>query len=141
MARYTFEENDAFVSGREMRREVLGAAYADRTTQVGADDDFMGPLRQLSAEFVWAKVWSRPGLDVKTRRPINIALLAAVNRQHEVTTHVRAATEVGGVSKEEIREVLIHVMAYCGIPAAVDAFRTAKEYFDSVEGDGSGPAS
>ena len=92
-------------------------------------------MRQLSGEFVWGKIWSRPGLDIKTRRLINIAMLAALNRQPEVTTHVRAAVEEGGVSKEEVREVLLHVMAYCGIPAAVDAFRTAKAYFDEAEGE------
>ena len=62
-------------------------------------------------------------------------MLAALNRQPEVATHIRAAVEEGGMTKEEVREVLLHVMAYCGIPAAVDAFRTAKEYFDSIEGE------
>ena len=133
MAKFTYDENEDFVRGRQIRSDVLGAEYADRTTQVGADDDFMGPLRQLSGEFVWGKIWSRPGLDIKSRRLINIAMLAALNRQPEVTTQIRAAIEEGGVTKDEVQEVLLHVMAYCGIPAAVDAFRTAKKYFDSVE--------
>ncbi len=135
MVKFTYDENEDFLRGRALRGEVLGTEYNESTTQVGADDDFMGPLRQLSGEFVWGKIWSRPGLDIKSRRLINIAMLAALNRQPEVATHIRAAVEEGGMTKEEVREVLLHVMAYCGIPAAVDAFRTAKEYFDSIEGE------
>ena len=78
MAKFAYDENEDFVRGRELRGDVLGAEYNERTTQVGADDDFMGPLRQLSGEFVWGKIWSRPGLDIKTRRLINIAMLAAL---------------------------------------------------------------
>ena len=72
MTEFIYDENEDFVRGRELRGKVLGSEYNERTTQVGAEDDFMGPLRQLSGEFVWGKIWSRPGLDIKTRRLINI---------------------------------------------------------------------
>jgi 4-carboxymuconolactone decarboxylase len=133
MAKFEFDKNERFVSGQALRRRILGAAYHDASTKQGEDDPFMGPLRQMNAEYVWNGIWGRPGLPEKTRRLINIAMLAAVNRQPELRTHVRAAHQVGGVTKEEIMEVLLHTTVYAGVPAGVDAFRTAKGYFDEAE--------
>ena len=133
MPKFEFDRNERFVNGQALRRRILGAAYHDATTAQGEDDSFMGPLRQLNAEYVWNSIWGRPGLPEKTRRLINIAMLAAVNRQPELRTHVRAAYQVGGVTKAEIMEVLLHTTVYAGVPAGVDAFRTAKAFFDEVE--------
>ncbi|MGD8808977.1 MAG: carboxymuconolactone decarboxylase family protein [Gammaproteobacteria bacterium] len=133
MANFEFDRNERFVNGQALRRRILGADYHDASTQQGEDDPFVGPLRQLNAEFVWNAIWGRPGLSEKTRRLINIAMLAAVNRQPELRTHVRAAYEVGDVTKDEIMEVLLHTTVYAGVPAGVDAFRTAKAYFDESE--------
>jgi 4-carboxymuconolactone decarboxylase len=133
MAKFEFDRNERFVNGQALRRRILGADYHDASTQQGEDDPFVGPLRQLNAEFVWNAIWGRPGLPEKTRRLINIAMLAAVNRQPELRTHVRAAYEVGDVTKDEIMEVLLHTTVYAGVPAGVDAFRTAKAYFDESE--------
>jgi len=136
MAKFEFDRNERFVNGQALRRRILGPAYHDASTKQGEDDPFVGPLRQLNAEFVWNAIWGRPGLPEKTRRLINIAMLAAVNRQPELRTHVRAAYEVGGVTKDEIMEVLLHTTVYAGVPAGVDAFRTAKAYFDEIEKGG-----
>jgi 4-carboxymuconolactone decarboxylase len=133
MPKFEFDRNERFVNGQALRRRILGAEYHDATTAQGEDDSFMGPLRQLNAEYVWNGIWGRPGLPEKTRRLINIAMLAAVNRQPELRTHVRAAYQVGGVTKAEIMEVLLHTTVYAGVPAGVDAFRTAKAFFDEVE--------
>jgi 4-carboxymuconolactone decarboxylase len=136
MAKFEFDRNERFVNGQALRRRILGTDYHDASTRQGEDDPFVGPLRQLNAEFVWNAVWGRPGLPEKTRRLINIAMLAAVNRQPELRTHVRAAYQVGGVTKDEIMEVLLHITVYAGVPAGVDAFRTAKAYFDEIEAEG-----
>jgi len=133
MAKFEFDANERFVKGQALRREVLGKEYHERSTASAGDDPFLGPLRQLAAEYVWGSIWARPGLDRKTRRLINIAMLAALNRQPELLTHIRAAYQEGGVTKDEIKEVLLHISVYAGIPAGVDAFRTAKEYFDGLE--------
>ena len=133
MPKFEFDRNERFVNGQALRRRILGAEYHDATTAQGEDDAFMGPLRQLNAEYVWNSIWGRPGLPEKTRRLINIAMLAAMNRQPELRTHVRAAYQVGGVTKAEIMEVLLHTTVYAGVPAGVDAFRTAKAFFDEVE--------
>ena len=132
MASYEFDKNERFMRGQEMRRRILGPDYHDASTAQAEEDAFMGPMRQLASEYVWGEVWSRPGLPEKTRRLINIAMLAAVNRQPELLTHVRAAYQHGDVTKEEIMEVLLHTTVYAGVPAGVDAFRTAKGYFDEI---------
>jgi 4-carboxymuconolactone decarboxylase len=136
MAGYEFDRNEKFEKGLELRRRILGAAYHDKGMAQAGDDPFMAPLRQLSAEYVWGSIWARPGLPEKTRRLINLAMLAALNRQHEVRTHVQAAYEQGGVTKDEIMEVFLHTTVYAGIPAGVDAFRTAKQYFDEIDSAG-----
>lgn len=136
MAKFDFDKNKKFNEGMELRRRILGKEYHDKSVAQADEDPFMGPLRQLSAEYVWGSVWARPGLPEKTRRLINIAMLSAINRQPELRTHIRAAIEEGGVTQDEVMEVLLHITAYAGIPAGVDAFRTAKEYFDEARSGG-----
>ena len=111
-------------TGLAIRKEVVGKQYVE---QALADaDDFSGPLQELVTEFCWGAVWGREGLDRKTRSLLNLAMLSALNRPHELKTHTRGALR-NGASLEEIREVLLQVAVYCGVPAGIDAFRTARE--------------
>jgi 4-carboxymuconolactone decarboxylase len=95
-------------------------------------DDFSRPLQELVTEYCWGTVWSRPGLDRKTRSLLNLAMLTALNRPHEVKLHVRGALN-NGCSKNDIMEVLLQTAIYCGVPAAMDSLRGAKEIFHEVE--------
>ncbi len=117
---------DLFEKGLEVRRAVLGKDFVDKS--IGNADDFTHPLQELITEYCWGSVWARPGLPRKTRSLINLAMLTALNRPHEVKLHLRGALN-NGCSKEEIMEVLLQTAIYCGVPAAVDSFRTAKEFF------------
>jgi 4-carboxymuconolactone decarboxylase len=116
--------------GLATRREVLGDAYVDKALQNA--DEFSWPMQALVTEFCWDAVWNRPGLPRKTRSLINIAMLAALNRPHELRVHVIGAVR-NGCSREEIREVLLQCAVYCGVPAGVDAFRVAREALAEVD--------
>ena len=117
---------DLFEKGLEVRRAVLGKDFVDKS--ISDADDFTHPLQELITEYCWGSVWARPGLPLKTRSLINLAMLTALNRPREVKLHLLGALN-NGCSKEEIMEVLLQTAIYCGIPAAVDSFRTAKEFF------------
>lgn len=117
---------ELFDQGLKNRREVLGAEYVDAA--IAGADDFNRPLQELVTQYCWGDVWGRPGLDRKTRSLLNLAMLTALNRPHELKLHVRGALR-NGVSKEEIREVFLQTAIYCGVPAAVDSFRSAREVF------------
>jgi len=117
---------DLFEKGLEVRRAVLGKEYVDKS--ISDADDFTQPLQELVTEYCWGSIWTRPGLPRKTRSLINLAMLTALNRPHEVKLHLQGALN-NGCSKEEIMEVLLQTAIYCGVPAAVDSFRTAKEFF------------
>lgn len=119
-----------FEKGLQVRREVLGAEYVDAS--ISQADDFSRPLQELVTEYCWGTVWTRPGLDRKTRSLLNLAMLTALNRPHEVKLHVKGALN-NGCSKNDIMEVLLQTAIYCGVPAAVDSFRVAKEIFQEVE--------
>jgi len=110
----------------KVRREVLGADYVDK--QIAAADDFNRPMQNLVPEFCWGTVWTRPGLDRRTRSMLNLAMLSALNRHHEFKAHVKGAVK-NGVTKQEITEVLLQVAIYCGVPAGVEHFRLAREAF------------
>lgn len=122
--------SELFERGLAVRREVLGREHVDASLK--AADELTQPLQQLVTEFCWGSVWSRPGLDRKSRSLINIAMISALNRPHELKLHLRGAIN-NGVSKEEIREVLLQVAVYCGFPAAIDGFRVAKEAFKEMD--------
>ena len=109
-----------------IRREVLGAEYVDRG--MAAADDFMMAMQDLTTRYCWGDIWSRPGLDRKTRSMLNLAMIAALNRPHELKAHVKGAL-TNGVTKDEIKEVLLQVAVYAGIPAGMDSFRVAREAF------------
>jgi len=93
-----------------------------------ATDDFMMSFQDITTEYAWGYVWTRPGLPKKTRSMLNLAMLAALNRGPELKLHVNGALN-NGLTKEEIKEVFLQVAIYCGVPAAVVAFRCAKEVF------------
>ena len=121
----TYEE------GLAVRRAVLGEEYVDRA--LASADAFTGELQDFVTEWCWGGVWTRPGLERKTRSMLNLAMLAALNRPHEIKMHVTAALR-NGVTREEIAEVFLQAGVYAGAPAAVDAFRIAKEVFDEMDG-------
>jgi 4-carboxymuconolactone decarboxylase len=120
---------DLFEKGLKVRRTVLGKEFVDKS--IGDADDFTRPLQELITEYCWGQIWARPGLSRKTRSLINLAMLTALNRPHEVKLHLRGALN-NGCSKEEIMEVFLQTAVYCGIPAAVDSFRIAKEFFQEL---------
>lgn len=122
--------DELFQRGLEIRRAVLGAEYVDKS--IAAADDFNMPLQRLVTEYCWGAVWGREELPKKTRSMLNIAMLCALNRPHELKMHLGGALR-NGLTKTEIREILLQVGIYCGIPAAVDAFRVARETFAELD--------
>lgn len=118
--------DEKFKQGMLIRREVLGDAHVDRSTanQTPFDADF----QRFITETAWGTVWSRPGLERKTRHMLTIAMLAALGKETELAMHIRA-TQNTGVSPEEIKEVLLQVAVYAGIPAANSAFAIAKKVY------------
>ena len=120
---------DAYEKGLKTRREVLGADHVDQTIKNA--DDFNRPMQDLVTEYCWNDIWNRPGLDRRTRSIINLALLTALNRPHELKLHVRGAIN-NGLSKDDVQEVFLQTAIYCGVPAAIDSFRNAKEVFKEL---------
>ncbi len=119
-----------FDRGLAIRRRVLGARYVDEALRTA--DDFTRPLQELVTEFCWGAVWTRPGLPEKTRSMLNLAMLTALNRPHELRLHLRGALR-NGCTRQEIMEVLLQAAIYCGVPAAVDSFRVAREVLAEPE--------
>jgi 4-carboxymuconolactone decarboxylase len=117
--------------GLETRKAVLGAEHVDN--QLRAADEFTRPFQEFITEYAWGAVWTREGLSRKTRSMLNLAMLTALNRPHELRLHLRAAL-TNGVTPDEIREILMHAAIYCGVPAAVDAFRAAREVLGEAKG-------
>ena len=128
-------DQDMHARGLENRKEVLGAAHVERSFATA--DDFTRPFQDLITEYCWGAVWGRPGLPRKTRSLLNIAMLTALNREDEFKLHVRAAFR-NGVTRDEIREVLLQAAIYCGVPAANAAFKQAREVFAAMEKEGTG---
>ena len=121
-----------YEKGMKIRRETLGDAYVDRAT--AKVDDFTEDFQKLVTTYCWGEIWGREGLERKTRSIINIAMIATLNRQHELSAHLRGAL-TNGVTKEEIREILLQVGIYAGVPAMVDSFRIARETFEKIEAE------
>ena len=119
-----------YEKGLANRKAVLGADYVEKT--INAADDFNQPFQELLTTYCWGEIWGREELPRKIRSMLNIAMLTALNRPHELKLHVRGAL-TNGVSRTEIREVLMQAAIYCGIPAAVDAFRSAREVFNETD--------
>jgi len=123
------ERSAVYRKGLKIRRAVLGRKYVDAS--IKAADDFNRPFQELVTEYCWGAVWGRPGLSRKTRSLINLAMLTALNRPHEVKLHIKGALN-NGVTKDEIREVLLQTAIYCGVPASLDSFRIAREVFAEI---------
>ncbi|MFT4285202.1 MAG: 4-carboxymuconolactone decarboxylase [Protaetiibacter sp.] len=121
-----------FEAGLAVRRAVLGDAYVDRS--LASVDDFTRDLQELVTEYCWGRVWTRDELPRATRSILNLGMMTALNRPHELAIHVRGAL-ANGVSRVEIREVLLQAAIYCGVPAALDAFRVARQVFDDVDAE------
>ncbi len=122
-------QDELFEKGLKVRREVLGAEYVDNSIK-GADE-FNLPMQELVTRYCWGEIWTRPTFDRRTRSIINLAMLTALNRPHEVKLHIRGAIN-NGLSKEEIGEIFLQTAIYCGVPAAIDSFRIAKEVFKEM---------
>lgn len=118
--------NEMFERGLEIRKAVLGEAFVEKSFALA--DDFNLPMQNLTTEYCWGAVWGREGLPRKTRSMLNLAIISALNRPHELKLHMKGALR-NGVSKDEIREVLLQVAIYCGIPAGIDGFKIAREAF------------
>jgi 4-carboxymuconolactone decarboxylase len=125
--------DELFNQGLEIRKSVLGKEYVEKS--IASADDFNMPLQRLVTEYCWGAVWGREELPKKTRSMLNLAMLSCLNRPHELKIHVQGALR-NGVSKTEIREVLLAVMIYAGVPAAVDSFRVAREAIAEYEKNG-----
>ena len=115
--------SDTFDRGLEVRREVLGAEHVDRS--LAAASEFSRPMQELVTEFCWGAVWARDDLDRRTRSLINIGMIAALGKMHELAVHVGGAV-TNGCTVDEIRGALLQASVYCGMPAGLEAFRTAE---------------
>ena len=122
--------SEKFEAGLALRREVLGNDYVDRA--LANADAFSQPLQELVTEFAWGTVWQRPGLERRERSLMTVVMLIALNRPHELRLHLRGALN-NGLTRDELREALLHAAVYCGMPAAVDAFRAAREVFAELD--------
>ncbi|BBY05633.1 4-carboxymuconolactone decarboxylase [Mycobacterium noviomagense] len=125
-------DQKTYDKGLQIRSAVLGKAHVDKA--LAEADNFTKPLQDLVTEYCWGSVWGRDGLTHKTRSMLTVAMIAALNRPHELRMHIKAAL-TNGVTREEIREILLQVGIYAGVPAAVDSFRIARETFAELDQD------
>jgi len=123
---------DSYNRGLDLRRAVLGTEHVDRS--LGQVSEFSRPIQELVTEYCWGVVWSRDAIDRKTRSLLNLAMLTALNRSHELGAHVRGARN-NGASSAEIQEVLLQTAIYVGVPAALESFRVAERVLREVDGD------
>jgi 4-carboxymuconolactone decarboxylase len=125
---------DLYDIGLATRRKVLGDAYVDAS--LAAVTDFSRDIQDYVTQYCWGDVWNRPGLSLQERSLINLAMITALNRPHEFKVHVRGALN-NGVTRDQIREVLMQAGFYCGGPAALESFRLAAEVFAQLEAEAS----
>ena len=123
-------DKERFDKGLTARKAVLGAEYVEKSLH--AADDFNRDFQELVTEYCWGTIWTRDGLPRKTRSLINLAMLTALNRPHEVKAHLLGALN-NGCTREEIMETLLQATVYCGVPAGVDSFRTARALFAELD--------
>jgi len=119
-----------FNEGMKVRKAVLGEAHVEKS--MGAVSDFSMPIQHIVTEACWGAIWTRPGLERKTRSMINIAMLTALNRSHELAVHVRGAVN-NGVTEDEIREIIIQASFYAGGPAGLEATRVADKVLSDMK--------
>ena len=125
--------SDSYNRGMEVRREVLGDEHVERAVE--RTTGFTADFQDLITRYAWGEIWSRPGLDRRTRSCITLAALVALGREEELEMHVRAALRIG-LTPDEIKEVLLHSAIYCGVPAANGAFAVAQRVLDEIAGSG-----
>ena len=123
-------DKNQYERGMKTRREVLGDAHVDRS--IAAADDLTRPLQDMVIEYGWGAVWTREGLSRQTRSLINIGMLTALNRPHELQVHLKGAIN-NGCSREEIVEAALQTAVYCGMPAALDTMRQIKAVFEQLD--------
>ena len=119
-------DKEMYEAGLAMRRKVLGDEYVDPQLAAAENDPVWAAVQDVATELAWGHIWTRPGLELKTRSMLNLAMLTALGKMPELRTHVRGAIR-NGVTKEEIIEVLLQATMYCGMPAGIDAFRQARD--------------
>ncbi len=124
---YGDELGEAFERGLETRRKVLGDKHVDQS--LASATDFNLPIQRYTTEVCWDRTWNRPGLSHRDRSLLNLGMLCALNRPRELGTHVRGALN-NGVKPEEMTEIFLQVAVYCGLPAAMDAFKIAKSVIE-----------
>jgi 4-carboxymuconolactone decarboxylase len=124
------DDKERHANGMQVRRAVLGDAYVDSAQ--AKRNDFNGDFQDLITRYAWGEIWNRPGLPRHTRSLLTIMAMVALNREEELKLHLRAAAN-NGVSREEIKEVLLQAAIYCGVPAANSAFKLAEEVFGEVD--------
>jgi 4-carboxymuconolactone decarboxylase len=125
-------ENEAYKTGLAVRKKVLGEKYV--AGAMANMTPFTEPLQQFVIEHAWGNVWTRPGLDLKTRSILNLGILIASNRPHELKIHLRGAIN-NGVTQEEMVEIFLQCGVYVGAPSAVESFKIAKEVFAEIEAE------
>ena len=126
---------EVFDRGLAIRKDVLGKEFVEKSFE--SADDFNMPMQELTTEYCWGAIWGRDGLPRKTRSMLNIAMLSALGRNHELGMHVKGAL-VNGVTKQEIQEILLQVAVYCGIPAGVESFRVARDALATADAEKAG---
>ncbi|MDQ2734641.1 MAG: carboxymuconolactone decarboxylase family protein [Pseudomonadota bacterium] len=131
------DNKELFEKGLAIRKSILGKEFVEKS--IASADDFNMPHQELVTEYCWGAVWGRSGLERKTRSLLNLAMISALNRPHELKMHVAGALR-NGVSREEIREVFMQVTIYCGVPCGVDSFRIAREVFAEIDKSEAKPA-
>lgn len=122
-------KKDLYEQGLKIRREVVGDAYVDKA--LNDADSFSMPMQELVTKYCWGDIWARSGLERRDRSLVNLGMIAALNRPDELQAHIRGAL-ANGVTKDEIREVLLQVAIYCGMPAGLGSFKAARQVFKEM---------
>lgn len=125
------EKSQRYVDGMGLRTKIMGSAHVELA--LNQTSEFCRPVQELVTEYAWGEIWSRPGLDHKTRSMLNLAMLTALNRPQELAGHVHAALN-NGLTEAQIQEVLLQTLAYCGAPAALASFRVAEQAIAEHDG-------
>ncbi|MES2534509.1 MAG: carboxymuconolactone decarboxylase family protein [Pseudomonadota bacterium] len=131
------EKTSLYEQGLAVRRQVLGSDYVDQS--LASATEFNQSLQDFVTEHCWGAIWTRPGLELKTRSMLNIAMLTVLNRPHELKLHVKGALR-NGVTREEISEILLQSAAYSGAPASIDGFKVAAEVIANYDRENAPPA-
>ena len=122
--------SEMFEKGIAKRRKVLGNEYVDKA--LASADEFGADLQKLITEYAWGEVWNKESLTDKERSMVNLGMIAALNRPHELKLHIKGALN-NGLTKDQIRDIFLQVTVYCGAPAGIDSMRLARETFAEIE--------